>query len=84
MEAWGWIFAYVLGFGLLQLLLYRYFQRDEPSPDATPSTDQAVRRSLEQSPPSTDEEGVHCPFCGTYNEREPTFAYCKECVRPLR
>ena len=84
METWGWLVLYVVGFGLVQLLLYRHFQRDDASPDVTPPADRAARRSLDRSAPSADEEGIHCHHCGTYNEPEPTFSYCKECVRPLR
>lgn len=83
MEAWGWLVAYIVGFGLMQLLLYRYFQRDDPSPDATPPADQSAQRSLEKSPPQTAEEGTHCNHCGAFNECAPTISYCKQCVQPL-
>jgi len=93
MEALGWLVAYVLGFALVQLLLYRYIQRDDASPDAAPgSVDRSARRSMEQ--PSArrgagdgdgdDEEGVHCRHCGTLNDYEQQFAYCRECVQPLQ
>jgi|AntDeeMinimDraft_5_1070356.scaffolds.fasta_scaffold00329_3 uncharacterized membrane protein YgcG len=50
MEALGWLVAYVLGFALVQLLLYRYIQRDDASPDAAPgSIDRSARRPMEQS-----------------------------------
>lgn len=94
MEALGWLVAYVVGFGLVQLLLYRYIQRDDASPDSAPgSVDQSARRSFDQ--PASDardgdengaetEDGVQCRHCGTVNEYEQSFAYCKECVRPLQ
>lgn len=89
MEPWIWLIAYVIGFGFVQVLLYRYFQRDDPSPDATPGPgDRSARRLLDQPvPPSEEDEntdGVHCHHCGTFNERDQMFAYCKECARPLR
>ncbi len=89
MEVWGWLVAYVVGFGLVQLLLYRYFQRDDPSPDATPgSTDQSGHRAVERSPhpPEDDEgiDGVQCPHCGAVNERDEMFTYCGACARSLR
>ena len=85
METWGWLIAYVVGFGLLQLLLYRYFQRDDPSPDVTPGPgDQSARRSLEQSREPSSDDGRYCYHCGTLNGNEQPFAYCKECVRPLQ
>lgn len=85
METWGWLVVYVVGFGLLQLLLYRYFQRDDPSPGATPGpVDQSAPRSLERSGEAGAEEGRLCIHCGTVNERDQMFAYCKECVRPLQ
>ena len=85
MEVWSWLLAYVVGFALIQLLLYRYFQRDDPSPDATPGgTDGSARRSLEQSSEASTEAGARCPHCGAVNEHETTVAYCKECIRPLR
>lgn len=90
MEALGWLLAYVLGFGLVQLLLYRYIQRDDASPDAAPgAVDQTGRRSMEQPSARPDdgdelEDGVHCRHCGTVNDYEQSFAYCKQCVRPLQ
>ena len=89
METWGWLVAYVVGFGLVQLLLYRHFQRDDPSPDVTPgSTDGSARLSAERSPrqPADDDEsdGVTCRHCGAVNESDGAFTYCEECVRPLR
>lgn len=89
METWGWLVAYVVGFGLLQLLLYRYFRRDDPSPDATPGpVEGSARRSLErpaEADGGTDaDEARHCPHCGAANERIQTFSYCRECAGPLQ
>ena len=92
MEALGWLVAYVVGFGLVQLLLYRYIQRDDASPDTAPGpVDRSARRSMERASARSDEgdahgteNGVPCPHCGTVNEREQMFAYCEQCVRPLQ
>ena len=92
MEALGWLLAYVVGFGLVQLLLYRYIQGDDASPDAGPGrVDQSAGRSMEQSParPEEDagadaEDGVHCRHCGAVNEYDQMFSYCKRCAGPLQ
>jgi len=92
METLGWLVAYVVGFALVQLLLYRYIQRDDASPDAAPgSVDQTARRSMEQPAARPDDgdgdadhEGVRCRHCGTVNDYGQQFAYCRECVQPLR
>ena len=39
MQAWAWLVAYVVGFGLLQVALYRYFHRSEPTPETTAGQD---------------------------------------------
>lgn len=84
METWGWLLAYVVGFGLLQVFLFRYFRRDDPSPDATPG--RVERGAGASAPARSDDEpdGVHCRHCGTHNAYEPNYAYCRNCVRPLR
>lgn len=92
MEALGWLVAYVVGFGLVQLLLYRYIQRDDASPDAAPGrVDQSAGRSMEQSSARPDEStagedeaGVHCRHCGAFNEYDQMFTYCKQCAGPLQ
>jgi len=78
-----WLIAYVVGFGLLQLLLYRYFQRDDPSPETTPSpVDHSVPASID--PPDSAATGRHCRECGTYNEHDSMFVYCRACTSRLR
>jgi hypothetical protein len=91
MEAWAWLAAYLIGFALLQLVLYRYFQRGESTHDA--DTREPGYKRLEGSAASTDidteadsdrEDAVVCQQCGAFNERDGMFSYCRECAEPLR
>jgi hypothetical protein len=85
METWAWLVAYVLGFGLLQLLLYRYFQREDPSPDVTPGRVEHAPQPAIDGPNTADSDGVvQCPHCGTPNQEAATYAYCRECAHPLQ
>lgn len=34
--------------------------------------------------PEIEGEPMHCPYCGTANESDPTFTYCWSCISPLR
>ncbi|ACV47190.1 MULTISPECIES: DUF7577 domain-containing protein [Halomicrobium] len=82
MDVVFWLVAYVLGFGLVQLLLYRYFQRDDPAPDATPSrVDTAAPASVDAGDPTG---GGRCRECGTHNENDPAFVYCRQCGARLQ
>lgn len=111
MNLWGWVVAYVVGFSLLQILIYRYLRGRGDTGTSAPSNDRSFertappseRRSAEsggavsEQPPGTDSlyiarnpstrvpspSGRHCPRCGTLNEPDTTFTYCRECVRPL-
>ena len=85
MEAWAWLIAYLIGFALLQIILYRYFQRGESTHDG--DREPGYRR-LEQRAAGADigktedENGVYCHQCGTRNDR--TYSYCRNCVEALR
>ena len=90
MEVWAWIVAYIVGFSLLQLLVYRYF-RDRGSveqPSSAKATDgysvavEQVEPESRQPTPTGD--GIHCQQCGAHNESESTFRYCRRCASPLR
>lgn len=111
MNLWGWIIAYVVGFSLLQVLIYRYlrgrgdtgaggsssersFERTAPPRERRGADGGSVvaEQSLAADPLYTAGEpsarapsasGRQCPRCGTLNELDPTFTYCRECVRPL-
>ncbi|QSG09768.1 DUF7577 domain-containing protein [Halapricum desulfuricans] len=87
--AWVWILVYVLAFALFQLLLYRYLQGQERPPfeQATPDygdTERARPRTAVAGVETDDGEMIRCPRCGTYNERDPAYTYCKECVQRLQ
>jgi hypothetical protein len=89
MEVWAWIVAYIVGFSLLQLLVYRYVRDEEASVEGSsaPGVESysAPVDKPERAPAvrSDGGEGTHCPQCGTFNEGD-TFRYCRECVSPLR
>ncbi|PSP84791.1 hypothetical protein BRC83_04965 [Halobacteriales archaeon QS_1_68_17] len=87
METWVWIAAYVVGFALLQVLVYRYVRDDEPAVEVEGATSPGERAR----PPATDRgdrqrtadgEGVRCRNCGATNEQ--LYRYCRECVTPLQ
>jgi len=87
MEAWVWLTAYVAGFGLLQLLLYRHFrQRRTATPErgdhhvggrTTPTGDT-------DATPTNDADTAACQHCGTVNERHSMVRYCRSCAESLR
>lgn len=112
MNLWGWVIAYVVGFSLLQVLIYRYLKGRGDGGAGTASGDRAIERTapprerwnnegrsaISDLPQGADPlyassevssdaaatpRGRHCPRCGTLNEPDPTFTYCRECVRPL-
>ena len=89
MEAWAWLAAYLIGFALLQLVLYRYFQRGESTHDGE-AREPGYKR-LEASAATSDldtddsrDDRVVCQQCGTLNERDGMYSYCRECAEPLR
>lgn len=90
MEVWTWILAYIVGFSLLQLLVYRYFRNQEASVEqASPRSVEryaAPVEQLEHEPLARPDggDGVHCQRCGAYNQHESTYRYCRKCVSPLR
>jgi hypothetical protein len=85
METWAWLVAYVVGFGLLQLLLYRYFQREDPAPDVTPGpVERGGQSAIDGANGPATDGGVQCPHCGTVNEDGAMYSYCRECALSLR
>jgi NADH pyrophosphatase NudC (nudix superfamily) len=91
MEMWAWLAAYVLGFVLLQVYLYRYFVTGNSTTESvTPDSpgEQGVRpvegTARRTEPPDGDEEYLRCESCGAYNENHQMFRFCGECGTELR
>ena len=79
----AWLVVYVVGFGLLQLVLYRYFRRDDPAPETTPAPIEGATPVAFETPTGT-ENGIHCRECGAGNRNDSMFVYCCECATRLR
>jgi hypothetical protein len=86
---WNWAIGYLLVFAALQFAVYVYYRRrmdDEPSPRGGgrehSSVDQFGARSA-LGTDSTDADGRPCPHCGTANDLDSTFRYCRNCARRL-
>ena len=85
MEVWAWLLAYVLGFGLLQLFLYRYFSREQGTFDgATPGGTDGARRPATDHGDSEGEGAVRCQHCGAPNQNDAQYTYCRQCASPLQ
>jgi len=80
MAVWVWLVAYLVGFALLQLVLYRYFREDSPRERTAPSASERSRVSL-KAPPDDAGDGIHCKLCGAYNEAG--YSYCRQCAGQL-
>ncbi len=85
METWVWLVAYVVGFGLLQVALYRYLRDDHGALEqATPQPqDRGNQTSKTESTPTEPTDGIRCSNCGAVNEHSSSVRYCQECVSPL-
>lgn len=84
MDPLVWLAAYLLGFTVLQLLLYRYFRREVPRGETTTpaSADGGTPRAATGTD-APDTDGSRCPHCGAENEAEGVYSYCRECLSPL-
>lgn len=82
MEPWTWLVAYVVGFGLLQVLLYQRFHQRTPAMDSADG--QVDQTSGGQTVTAEGTETVHCQHCGTVNEVTAMVQYCHECTESLR
>jgi len=79
----AWLIVYVVVFGLLQLALYRYVQRDDPSPETTPAPIKGAPPVAFETPTEAG-NGIHCQECGADNQNDSIFVYCCECATRLR
>ena len=92
METWAWILAYILGFTLLQLYLYRYFVKSsstegappESPADGTPSPSDGAGAPIDPPEGESEADLVQCSECGTYNENDPMYTFCKDCGERLQ
>jgi len=82
METWAWLAAYIVAFGLLQLVLYRYFQR-ETSAEATPAASDRRRQSPPEPVSDEADATVKCRHCGAYNQRHTAITFCRHCAGSL-
>jgi hypothetical protein len=82
MQPWVWLTVYVLGFGLLQVVLYRHFSQQTPSPETTEG--RVTRTSGGRTAVSEAAETVTCPHCDTVNESHRMIRYCGSCAESLR
>lgn len=84
MEMWAWIGAYLVGFAILQLYLYRYFFNgrstggDSAHENATPQPTDGARSAVDASE-SSEVAVLTCGDCGTPNEFDPAYTFCKSC-----
>lgn len=85
METWVWLLAYLLGFALLQLYLYRHFIRSTStdSRERTTPLSEGSGRSISATNDDPDEDLVACENCGAYNESHPMYSFCRECGERL-
>ncbi|WP_135305245.1 DUF7577 domain-containing protein [Haloarcula amylovorans] len=85
MNVWAWLTAYVVGFGLLQVLLYQYVQTTDPTPERAAGAVNGAGSSAGGDPTRYDEESVvHCRHCGAANESHLMLRYCGTCTESLR
>jgi len=87
MEVWAWLGAYLVGFAILQLFLYRYFisgsTASEPSTEHTTPNPSDAGPGAAERPQRADEDVVLCEQCGTPNEHDPAYTFCKTCGNRL-
>jgi hypothetical protein len=80
MEQLVWLVAYVAGFGLLQVALYRLFKQRTAS-----ATEGSSERAGGRRLAATEEtEAVPCRHCGTVNEIHQAVRYCRACTESIR
>ena len=82
MQPWVWLTAYVLGFGLLQVMLYRHFSGQTPSPRPTEGRVARADGGRQVAVEATDT--IACGHCGAANESHRMIRYCGACAESLR
>ncbi len=82
MQPWVWLMAYVLAFGLLQVLLYRHFSGRTTAPQ--PTEGYATRADGGRQAAAEGTDTVVCGHCGTVNESHTMIRYCGSCAESLR
>ncbi|WP_324664777.1 DUF7577 domain-containing protein [Haloarcula sediminis] len=82
MQPWVWLTAYVLGFGLLQVLLYRHFSGRPASPQ--PPEERVTRADGGRQVGAEMTDTVVCGHCGAVNESHSMIRYCGACAESLR
>lgn len=82
MQPWMWLTAYVLGFGLLQVILYRHFSKQTPAPE---SAERHLARADGGQQVTTDAaDTISCGHCGAINESHSMIRYCGACAESLQ
>ena len=93
MERWVWLAAYVVGFVLLQVYLYRYFIKrsstgeratPESTADGTPALSEGGGGHIDQPEEETTGDLICCTDCGGYNQNEQMYTFCKHCGNRLQ
>ena len=82
MQPWVWLTAYVLGFGLLQVLLYRHFSGRTAAPRSPEGRATRADGGRQVAAEATDI--VVCGHCGMANESHSMIRYCGSCAESLR
>lgn len=84
MEVWVWVLAYLVGFALLQFVLYRYFRKSTTkSPEQTTPVSEGGALAVDVPEDVPEGDLVPCESCGTYNENHPMFTFCRNCGERL-
>lgn len=85
MGVWEFVLVYLVGFALLQLVVYQLLRRrrDRSAPIAGGAGATPFETSDREAAPE-DEAGWRCPHCGTPNAPDPGFTYCRHCAGALR
>jgi len=84
MDPWAWIAVYVVGFALLQVVLYRYLGDGIRGTESLPPGNGDGGTIQAPSRPVTDADEIACGTCGAVNARVQGYRFCRECCQPLQ